>query len=219
MTNEAVRPMRAEVAVAPAGRARRSAAGRMRALAVVLLAGAAAAASSLGWFAWRHRLAPAVRDRSPFPLDQNVWNSIRTVAREPRVPCTPPVPVAALYVSRSCTHCEAELRRWAAMIRSGAPEFNCVAVAVVAPYADRSGDEWLPGELSQSLLWDRDGTVARALDARLVPLAAFVTSAGVVHARAVGESSESATLERLRSLSWFATIERGGRWNEARIHQ
>lgn len=212
MTVEVDPLTQAHAAVAPEGPARRAAAGRMRAFAGAMLIGATAAAGSLGWFAWRHRVTEATSHRTPFPLDGAAWKAVRSAAREHGTACPLPVPVAVLYVSRSCTHCEAETRRWAALIRNGSSQFNCVAIAVVAPAAQASpADAWLPAELAPALLWDRDGSIARALDARLVPVAAFVTSSGVVRERAVGEASEATTLERLRSLHWFANVERGGR--------
>ena len=87
-----------------------------------------------------------------------------------------------------------------------------MAIAVVAPFSNPAlASGWPPAALAPMLLWDRDGSVARALDARLVPIVAFVTEDGVVRARAVGESSEAATVERLRSLRWLSNIESGGR--------
>ncbi|MFI5233507.1 MAG: hypothetical protein ACHQSE_13440 [Gemmatimonadales bacterium] len=188
-------------AAAPERSARRAAGRGARACAAALLVAVACSAAWLGSFAWRHRVAGAARDTAPFALTDSVWRSVRTVARASGTSCPPRVPVAVLYVSRSCVHCEAELERWAGLVRRRAPELTCVAVAVVAPLAERStANAWPVAELAAALLWDRDGSIARALDARLVPVAAFVTSAGVVSARSVGESSESATLDRLRSL-------------------
>jgi hypothetical protein len=202
-------------AAAPDVPARRAARAGVRTFAAALLVAGTAAAVWLGSFAWRHRVGAAARDTSPFALSDTVWRSIRAVARTTGPSCPPSVPVAVLYVSRSCVHCEAELQRWAGLVRRGAAELACVAVAVVAPFAQRSAArDWPPPELAQSLLWDRDGVVARALDARLVPIAAFVTATGVVRVRAVGESSEAATIERLRRLRWLSDIESGGRWHE-----
>ena len=83
-----------------------------------------------------------------------------------------------------------------------------MALAVVAPFAQSSmASAWPPAELVPALLWDRGGSIGRALDARLVPLVAFVTSNGVVSARSIGESSEAAILDRLRSLSRLSDTE------------
>jgi hypothetical protein len=202
---------RPQGAAAPERSARRAAGAGLRAAAGALLIGAAAAMGSLGAYAWRHRIAPAARVATPFALDDTVWRSVRSVARTTGESCPPSVPVAVLYVSQSCVHCEAELERWAGLVRRGSAELACVAIAVVAPFTRVAvADGWPPPELAKMLLWDRDGSIARALDARLVPVAAFVTSAGVVHVRAVGESSEAATVERLRSLHWLSNIEPGG---------
>ncbi|HEY2850966.1 MAG TPA: hypothetical protein VGI97_13885 [Gemmatimonadaceae bacterium] len=173
--------------------------------------GATVVAVLLGRYAWRHRVAVATRVTVPFALNDTAWRAVRSAARTAGKSCPPHAPVAILYVSRSCVHCKAELLRWAGLMHSGAPEVDCVSIAVVAPFAESSpADKWLPPEMQRALLWDRDGSIARALDARLVPVAAFVTSAGVVRARAVGESSGAATLERMRTLLWFSRIERGG---------
>lgn len=180
-------------------------------IAGALVIAGAAATAWLGSFAWRHRVAATAHVTPPFALDDSVWRSVRSVARTNGPSCPPSVPIAILYVSRSCVHCEAELHRWAGLVRSGAPELACVGVAVVAPFAQNSAaNDWLPPELAHALQWDHGGSIARALDARLVPVAAFVTSAGVVRARAVGESSEAATVERFRSLRWISNVEPGG---------
>ena len=198
-------------AAAPERSARRAAGAGLRTLASVLLLATAAAAGWLGSFAWRHRIAPALHDPVPFTLSDRVWRSVQSVARTTGKPCPPRVPAAVLYVSRSCVHCEAELERWAGLVRRGTAELSCVAIAVVAPFAQNpAADGWPPPELARMLLWDRDGAIARALDARLVPVVAFVTSAGIVRARVVGESSEAATIERLRALHSLSTIESGG---------
>lgn len=203
--------MRSRAAAAPAKLARRAAAGRAHLLAGLLVACVAAGGGWLTVFAWRHRVASSLRDRSPFALEDTVWRTVKAAARVSGRRCPPNVPVAVLYVSRSCVHCEAELARWGQLVRDGAPEVACVAIAVVAPYAKSSpAGVWLPPELSNRLKWDRDGAIGRAVDARLVPVVVFVTSTGVVRARTVGESSEAATLERLRTLRSLSTIESGG---------
>jgi hypothetical protein len=197
-----------QAAAAPERSARRAAGRATRASAVALLIAVIASAGWLGAFAWRHRLADAARDTAPFALGDSAWRSIRTGAKASGESCPPHVPVAVMYVSRSCVHCEAELERWAGLVRRHAPELECIAVAVAAPFAQRSAaNDWPPAELAPVLIWDRDGSIARALDARLVPVAAFVTSAGVVSVRSVGESSEAATLDRLRILRRLSNID------------
>ena len=211
MTPEIDHSSRSHAAAAPDVSARRAAGIRTRSLAAAMLLAMVAGAGSLGAYTWRHRVAPLMHDPSPFPLGDAVWRSVRSVARTSGTSCPSRLAVAVLYVSRSCVHCEAELRRWAGLVRSGAPEIACVAIAVVAPHAGTSpANDWLPAELANALLWDRDGLIARALDARLVPLAAFVTPAGIVRVRAVGESSAAATLERFRTVRWLSNIEPGG---------
>jgi hypothetical protein len=85
-----------------------------------------------------------------------------------------------------------------------------VGVAVVAaPSRAISLPHWLPTELASTLLWDHDGTVARALDVRLVPLAAYVASKGVVIAKVVGETSEVLTNRHLADLRRTSDASRG----------
>lgn len=202
---------RPSASAAPDVSARREARPRVRALAGALLVGAAVVAGSFGRYAWRHRIEAAARVTVPFALSDTVWRAVRSAAHTAGTSCPPHAPVAILYVSRSCAHCKAELLRWAGLMHNGAPEMDCVSIAVVAPFAELSpADTWLPTGMERTLLWDRDGSIARALDARLVPVAAFVSSAGVVRVRVIGESSEAATLERMRTLLWFSRIESGG---------
>ncbi|MGH7653386.1 MAG: hypothetical protein ACREN6_01865, partial [Gemmatimonadaceae bacterium] len=196
-----------QAAAAPERSARRAAGRAARMAAAALLIAVAGSAAWLASFTWRHRVADAARDTAPFALSDSAWRLIRTVAKANGESCPPRVPVAVLYVSRSCVHCEAELERWAGLVRQRAGALACVGVAVVAPFAQRAGaNDWPPAELAPVLLWDRDGSIGRALDARLVPVAAFVTSTGVVSVRSVGESSEAATLDRFRSLRSLSTI-------------
>jgi hypothetical protein len=88
----------------------------------------------------------------------------------------------------------------------------CIGLAVVAvPGEANSLQHWLPAELTSRLLWDHDGTVARALKIRLVPFAAYVTSNGVVIARVVGEASEATTSRHLADLRRVSDADRGTR--------
>jgi hypothetical protein len=191
--------------------ARRAIGARTRAVAGAVAVGIVAAIGSFGTYTWRHRIEPGALDAAPLKLGDAVWRSVLAVARAPGQPCPPSTPVAILYVSRTCVHCEAELERWAQLVRRGAPQLTCVGIAVVAPFAETaSANDWLPSELAPMLLWDRGGSIARMLDARLVPLVAFTTGAGVVTARSVGESSEAATLQRLVELRRASETEHGG---------
>lgn len=169
--------------------------------------------ASLGWFGvyeWRHRPVLGVLDAPPFKMSDAAWRSILTVATTTESSCPPSVPVVVVYVSASCIHCRAELERWASLVRNGARQLSCIGLAVVAaPGRSTPTADWLPHELAPTLLWDHDGTVARTLDVRLVPLAAYVTSNGVVTARAVGEASETSTSERLADLRRISGARRG----------
>jgi hypothetical protein len=199
------------IAVAPEFSARRAIGAGARGFAAAVFVASVAAVGWLGTFAWRHRIAPGALDAAPLKLGDAVWHSVLTTARTSGHACRPSTPIAILYVSRSCVHCEAELGRWAHLVRSGAPQLSCIGIAVVAPFAKTaSTNEWLPLELAPMLLWDRDGSIARTLDARLVPLVAFTTATGVVTARSVGESSEAATLQRLAELWRTSDTEHGG---------
>jgi len=178
------------IAAAPELSARRAIGVRARAIAGAVVVACVAAAGWLGTFAWRHRIEPGALNAAPLKLDGAVWRSVLTVARAPGQP---------------------ELERWAHLVRSGAAQLSCIGIAVVAPFARTAqANDWLPPELAPMLLWDRDGSIARTLDARLVPLVAFATGTGVVTARSVGESSEAATLQRLVELRRASDTEQGG---------
>ena len=86
---------------------------------------------------------------------------------------------------------------------------RCTGLAVVAaPGNATTPASWLPAALASTLVVDNDGAVARALSVRLVPLAAYVTSTGVVIAKVAGETSEATTsrhLADLRSISHAGT--------------
>ncbi len=198
------------IAAAPESSARRAIGVRPCILAGAVVIASVAAIGWLGTYAWRHRIEPGALSAAPLKLGDAVWRSVLGVARAPGQPCPPSTPVAILYVSRTCVHCEAELERWAQLVRTGAPQLSCVGIAVVAPFAQTAqANDWLPPELAPMLLWDRDGSIARTLDARLVPLVAFTTGAGVVTARSVGESTETATLQRLVELRRASDTEHG----------
>lgn len=186
-------------AAAPVPSARPAIGARIRATAVlVVCVGSLAALCS---FAWNHRVDASSFDARPVKIDETAWRSVLTVAATAKRGCPPSVPVVVLYVSRSCPHCLAELERWAALVGTGGPEIACTGLAVVAvPNRGSSSTEWLPPELASMLLWDHDGTVARALNVRLVPLAAYVTRQGVAVSRVVGEASDSLTRRHLLEL-------------------
>jgi hypothetical protein len=199
------------IAAAPESPARRAIGVRARALAGTVLIACVTAVAWLGVYAWHHRIEPVTLDPAPFKLGEAAWRSVLSVARAPGQPCPPSTPVAILYVTRTCVHCAAELARWAHLVRRGAPELACIGIAVVAPLASTTAaSDWLPPELAPMLLWDRDGSIARTLDARLVPLVAFATPTGVVTARSVGESPEAATIRRLVALRRASDTEHGG---------
>jgi hypothetical protein len=198
------------IAAAPELSARRAIGVRPRALAGMVLVACVAAVGWFGTYAWQHRIEPGAVGAAPLKLGDALWRSVVTAARAPGQPCPPRTPVAILYVSRSCVHCEAELERWAHLVRNGAPQLACIGLAIVAPFASTAHtNNWLPPELAPMLLWDRDGSIGRTLDARLVPLLAMVTSTGVVIARSVGESTEAATLQRLVELRRASDTEQG----------
>jgi hypothetical protein len=161
----------------------------------------AGALGSLGSYAWRHRVQSAGLDAAPYAIDGTAWRSLRTVAGPKDPSCPRPAPVAILYVSGSCVHCRAELARWSHLVRNGSEELRCIGLAVVA--AQNGGVSpagWLPAELTSTLLWDHGADIAHALQVRLVPLAAYVTNAGIVIVKVAGESSEATTLRHLVDL-------------------
>ena len=199
-------------AVAPDSPARPAFGVRIRTRAAVALLACVASLGSLGSYAWRHRVQASGLEAPPFKIDDAAWRSVLTVAAITEPSCPPSVPLVILYVSGSCLHCRAELLRWSNLVRSGKLEMPCIGLAVVAaPSKVNSPPHWLPAELTSRLLWDHDGTVARALKIRLVPFAAYVTSNGVVIARVVGEASEATTSRHLADLRRVSDADRGTR--------
>jgi hypothetical protein len=165
------------------------------------LAMSAAALAALSSFAWGHRVDPTELAQRTFKLPAPVWRSVLSVTETTNRACPASVPVVVLYVSSTCQHCKEELRRWASLVRTRATELGCVGLVVAAtPGSAAVSTDWVPPELTPMLLWDHDRAVAHALDVRMVPLAAFVTSKGVVVSRAVGEVSESITAKHLADL-------------------
>jgi hypothetical protein len=174
---------------------------RLRGRAAVAMFACVASLGTLGSYAWRHRIMASGLDAPPFRIADAAWRPVLSVAAKMERSCPPSVPVAILYVSGSCIHCRAELVRWSNLVRAGTPQLSCMGLAVVAvPDRSASPPSWLPTELASRLLWDHDGTIGRALGARLVPLAAYVTGTGVVIERVVGETSEATTLRHLADL-------------------
>jgi len=166
------------------------------------------ALGSFGTWEWRHR-AEVDRTAPPFKLADIAWRSVLTVAATTDPTCPASIPIVILYVKGSCLHCRAELRRWSNLIRAGGPS-TCVGLAVAAaPERPETLAAWLPPSLGATLLWDHDRTVARALDVRLVPLAAYVTRDGVVISTVVGESSESLSARHLAELHAVADTSGG----------
>ena len=188
-------------AVAPDSPARPAFGVRIRTRAAVALLACVASLGSLGSYAWLHRVGASELEAPPFKIDDAAWRSVLTVAATTEPSCPPSVPLVILYVSGSCFHCQAEIRRWSNLVRSGKQEMPCIGLAVVAaPSKANSPPHWLPAELTSRLLWDHDGTIARALHVRLVPLAAYVTSKGAVITRVIGEVSEETTIRHLVDL-------------------
>lgn len=184
------------MATAPHLRARSPLGSRRRAAAAVV--GCTVALTLLAGFAWKHRIDRSRFDADPVKLPAPVWRSLLTSAITTERACPPSVPVAALYVSRACQHCQAELRRWAEMVRTNHPAIHCVGLVIVArPGTNPISTEWVPSELSRMLLWDHDADIAGALGARFVPLASFISSQGVELSRVVGEESETAFADHL----------------------
>jgi hypothetical protein len=163
-------------------------------------------------YAWRHRVDLSDFERHPYAIQAAAWRSVLTVAATPERACPPSVPVVVIYVSRSCPHCQSELRRWSTLVRDDAPESHCIGLAIVAaPGKSSTSSDWLPRELASLLLWDHDGAIARALDVRLVPLAAYVTGKGIEVSRVVGEASESVTTQHLIDLRRISGGDGGAR--------
>jgi hypothetical protein len=199
------------MAAAPGFPARPALRGRFRARAAIAFIACLSALGSVGSYAWHHRVQAAGLDTSPFEIDLAAWRTVQAVtAGDPRCPRS--VPVVILYVSGSCVHCRAELARWSGLVRSADGAMSCIGLAVAAAPGNATAPAtWFPAELDRTLLWDHDRTIARALNVRLVPLAAYVTSAGIVIARVAGEADEASTIRRLADLRRSSAAGRGVR--------
>ena len=199
-------------AAAPHLAARPASEAARGARAAVAFVACVAAAGWLAAYAWRHRPLAAELDAAPYALDDAAWRSVRAIASPSSRSCPRAVSVVILYVTRSCVHCRAELARWSSLVRAKSAALRCTALAVVtAPDQAAAPAHWLPAELVPALLLDHDGVVARALNVRLVPLAAYVTGVGVVIAKVVGETSVEATTRRLADLDRIALAGTGDR--------
>lgn len=170
---------------------------------------------SLGAFAWRHRVDPSGPVAIPFKITEPAWRSVLTSAVTPDHACPASGPIVVLYVSASCPHCLAELRRWATLIRTQPANISCVGVTVVAaPNGANASRSWLPAEFASALVWDHDHDIAKTLGVRLVPLAVFVTRHGFVISRTVGEAGEEQTARRLGELRRMSGTARGDHSND-----
>jgi hypothetical protein len=202
--------LRARTAAAPATPARPAFGTRFRGRAAVTLLACGASLATLATYAWRHRIQPSGVDAPPFRLPEAAWRSVLSVAARTGASCPPSVPAVILYVSGSCSHCQAELARWSNRVLGEDPRLECLRLAVVAASGDdASPPPWLPASLASTLLRDHGGTVARALGVRLVPLAAYVTAEGVVISRVAGEASDAQTGRSLVELRRTSEASRG----------
>jgi hypothetical protein len=196
--------------VAPALPARPAVGARSRTRATVGLLAVIAALGTLWSQSSRYLDDPYGLARPPFKLEPKAWRSVLMVAATAEKSCPASVPVVMLYVNASCPHCREELRRWSSLLRSGAPQAACIGFAVVAASSrTQTRTDWIPRELVPQLLWDHDGTVAKALQVRLVPVTAYVTRNAEVIARVIGEASEQSTLVRLDRLNQTSKDGRG----------
>jgi hypothetical protein len=195
--------------VAPAFPARPRVRASSRTRATVALLAMIAALGAFWSQSYRYKDDPHGLARPPFSLAPGAWRSILAVAATTNALCPRPLPLVVLYVSASCPHCRAELRRWSHLLQS-APQADCIAFAVVAaPSTDQAPTGWIPSRLARTLMWDRDGRVARALQVRLVPVTAYVTPQGVAVARVVGEVSEQSALQQVHALLRASNDHRG----------
>lgn len=182
----------------------------VRGRAGALLVACTLSLACLGAYAWRNRIDVSRTEITPVTVPAPTWRALRAVASMTETACPPPVPLAVIYVTRSCPHCRAELGRWASFVRSGT-ELSCIGVVVVARRtASDTSRDWLPPALTSMLLWDRDGAIGNALGVRLVPSANYITSRGSLMSRAIGEQSDSSTKTHLIELR-RTSGENGGR--------
>lgn len=115
-------------------------------------------------------------------------------------------PGVLLYVDDACPLCAQELDRWArAFADADTPTLPTV---VVSPTSDPAGRH-VPAPLRAGMLYDADGTVARALGVRGVPFRARIDDGGAVVAVHVGVSAPGEILALLGQAD-AASLARGG---------
>lgn len=152
-----------------------------------------------GALAWGTLSASRARSRTarfqpPFPLDEvTVTAPDGAVVR---LEAGDSARLVVLYVSWTCPHCDAEMRRWAALLeRKTWPGLELRIVAGDPPPPGRR----LPRSLRGKVFVDADRSVARVLGASAVPTTAFVLG-GMVLRRVRGETSLSEIRRRVESL-------------------
>lgn len=111
-------------------------------------------------------------------------------------------PVALLYVDEQCPYCARELRAWEDELGGSAP--NAAPRVVLSPRSGRAYLREVAPSLAARALHDVDGSIARALGLRGVPLLVLTDTEGAVVSATAGVSSE----KRRREVATMLNIPR-----------
>ena len=121
-------------------------------------------------------------------LDGDLWSSTADLVR----------PTALMYVDEACVYCKAELRTWESL----AHEADDVEFWIVAsPSSDVRQASWVPTSLRGNVLSDTDGSVARALNATVVPVTFWIDSTDTVRFVHVGRGTRQRVAETMQSIA------------------
>lgn len=121
-------------------------------------------------------------------LDGDAWSSTTDLVR----------PTALMYVDEACVYCKAELRTWESLVQEAADvEFWIVA----SPSSDVRQTSWVPTALRGNVLSDTDGSVARALNATVVPITFWIDSTDTVRFVHVGRGTRRRVAETMQSIA------------------
>jgi len=108
---------------------------------------------------------------------------------------------ALLYVSPTCPHCHAELRRWEAIGKMQPALLAGLQLVVIVPASIPSSlRDFLPRTLRIRVVIDADRKLARSLRVRAVPHVAFVDRELMARSTSIGQINRYRTMANLRTV-------------------
>lgn len=173
--------------------------GRRRVLAMVTLTAVVGAVVGIGGYASASRSRqPTLHVGERLPLELDALFSPGAPRR-----WGGGLASVVLYASQSCSHCHAELQRWADLAQRRPDLFAQIDVVVVAGATSGAG-AWVPAGLPHRYVVDSTRTIASQLGVRLVPYTVYLDGSGHITHLVSGEQPARATLKRLESLTLSA---------------